>query len=96
MNPELWVPAVTTIVIVAIVAGSAHRLIKMWLLRSERSSIPDANLREMLDGIGQLQRAVDAIAIEVERLSEGQRFTTKLLAETVTGAAPIPVKHGAE
>ncbi len=96
MNPELWVPAVTTIAIVAIVAGSAHPLIKMWLQQSEGSSIPDADLKEMRDGIGQLQQAVDAIAIEVERLSEGQRFTTKLLAERATGIAPIPAKHGAE
>lgn len=28
---------------------------------------------------------VEAIAIEVERVSEGQRFTTRLLAERVTG-----------
>jgi hypothetical protein len=28
-----------------------------------------------------LEQAVDAIAVEVERISEGQRFTTKLLSE---------------
>jgi hypothetical protein len=28
-----------------------------------------------------LERAVDAIALEVERISEGQRFVTRLLAE---------------
>ena len=28
-----------------------------------------------------LEQAVDAIAIEVERVSEGQRFVTKILAE---------------
>jgi hypothetical protein len=28
-----------------------------------------------------LEEAMEAIAIEVERISEGQRFTTKLLAE---------------
>jgi hypothetical protein len=28
-----------------------------------------------------LEHAVDAIAIEVERISEGQRFVTKVLAE---------------
>jgi len=96
MNPELWVPAVTTIAIVAIVAGSAYRLLKMWLQRSGRISIPEADLKEIRDGIGQVQQAVDAIAIEVERLSEAQRFKTKLLAESVPGAAPIPAKHGAE
>jgi len=28
-----------------------------------------------------LEQAVDAIAIEIERISEAQRFTTKLLAD---------------
>jgi hypothetical protein len=97
MNPELWVPAITTIVIVAIVAGSAHRLVKMWLQRSARPPVSDADLKAMRDGLGQLQQAVDAIAIEVERLSEGQRFTTKLLGERVkTSAAPTFAKHGTE
>ena len=30
-----------------------------------------------------LTQSVDAIAIEVERISEGQRFTTKMLSERV-------------
>ena len=96
MNPELWVPAVTTIAIVAIVAGSSYRLVKMWLQRSGRLSVREAELQEVRDRLGQLQHGVDVIAVEVERLSEGQRFTTKLLAENVTGIAPIPVKHEAE
>jgi hypothetical protein len=96
MSPELWVPAVTTIAIVAIVAGGSYRLVKMWLQRSGRLPLPEADLREMRDRLGQLQQAVDAIAIEIERLSEGQRFTTKLLAESVAGIAPITAKHGAE
>jgi hypothetical protein len=32
-----------------------------------------------------LEQAVDAIAIEIERVSEGQRFVTRLLTE---GSAP--------
>ena len=31
--------------------------------------------------MARLEQAVDSIALEVERISEGQRFTTKLLAE---------------
>jgi hypothetical protein len=30
-----------------------------------------------------MEQAIDSIAIEVERISEGQRFTTKLLSERV-------------
>jgi len=37
-------------------------------------------------GTAQLERAIDAIALEVERISEGQRFTTRLLAERERGA----------
>jgi hypothetical protein len=31
--------------------------------------------------LARIEQAVDAIALEVERISEGQRFTTKLLSE---------------
>jgi len=37
-----------------------------------------AELREQLQ---QISQSVDAIAIEVERISEGQRFTTKMLTD---------------
>ena len=46
-----------------------------------------------------LEQAVESIALEVERISEGQRFTTKLLADRTQGdplrAVPPsePVRH---
>lgn len=33
------------------------------------------------DRLARVERAVEAIAVEVERLGEGQRFVTRLLAE---------------
>ena len=36
---------------------------------------------ELGQQLAQMQQAIDAIAVEVERISEGQRFTTKLLAD---------------
>jgi len=38
----------------------------------------DADTRNRLERI---EQAVDAIAVEVERISEGQRFTTKIIAD---------------
>lgn len=36
-----------------------------------------------------MEQAIDSIAVEVERISEGQRFTTKLLSErTVPSEMP--------
>ena len=36
---------------------------------------------DVQDRMTRIEQAVDAIALEVERMSEGQRFTTRLLAE---------------
>jgi hypothetical protein len=36
---------------------------------------------EVSSQLAHLNQAVDAIALEVERISEGQRFTTRLLSE---------------
>lgn len=36
---------------------------------------------DVTDRLERMEQALDSIAIEVERISEGQRFTTKLLAE---------------
>jgi len=33
--------------------------------------------------LDRMENAIDAIAVEIERISEGQRFTTKLLSERV-------------
>lgn len=46
------------------------------------SSSPETNER-----LERLEQGVDAIAIEIERVSEGQRFVTRLLSE----AASVPV-----
>ncbi len=38
--------------------------------------------------LDRIEHAVEAIAVEVERISEGQRFTTKLLAERSPADGP--------
>jgi hypothetical protein len=46
-----------------------------------RGEIKGATGPDLTPHIRQLQDSVDAMAIELERISEGQRFTAKLLAE---------------
>jgi chaperonin cofactor prefoldin len=43
-----------------------------------RAALPDAETQRRLE---QLQQSVDTIALEVERISEGQRFVTKVMSE---------------
>jgi hypothetical protein len=44
---------------------------------------PDLSAR-----LERIEQAVDSVAIEVERISEGQRFTTKLLNDRSQARAP--------
>lgn len=38
--------------------------------------------RAVIDGrLGRLEQAVESIAIEIERVSEGQRYVTKLMTD---------------
>ena len=46
--------------------------------KSENMQVKGANMEPQLR---QLQESIDAMAIEIERISEGQRFTSKLIAE---------------
>jgi hypothetical protein len=40
--------------------------------------------------IARIEQAVDSIAVEVERISEGQRFTTRLLSERAAPGSSVP------
>lgn len=51
---------------------------RLW----KRTSPPIALPPEVGDRLANLERGVEAVAIEVERLGEGQRFVTQLLAES--------------
>lgn len=69
--------------------------------RSNKPAIPPQALTETAERLERLESAVDAIAIEIERISEGQRFVTKLLSDgqaaPLLGAgqrAPEPVRAG--
>lgn len=45
--------------------------------------------------LGRLEQAVDAIAVEMERVGEGQRFVTKLLADRAPARPEVPAaQHG--
>lgn len=46
--------------------------------------------REMMERIANIERNIDVIAVEVEKLAEGQRFVTKLLAERERPAGVLP------
>jgi hypothetical protein len=50
-------------------------------IKYRRPALKSGSFDEIVQRLGRIEQAVDATAVEVERISEGQRFTTKLLVE---------------
>jgi len=50
-----------------------------------RSQLNDDTAQRMI----QMQRSIDAMALEIERISEGQRFVTKVLTERAREPAAL-------
>jgi len=75
-----------TIIILSIGIPLVRALAKKWERGPTRVSMPP----EVEQRLARIEHSVDAIAIEVERISEGQRFTTKLFAERAGEPVRIP------
>ena len=72
-----------TLLVLAPIALSISRLI--WKRGSRMKTAP-ALPTDSSQRLERIEQAMDAIAIEVERVSEGQRFVTRLLSERTPGA----------
>jgi hypothetical protein len=86
MSEEEVVVAVTFFITASITIVS---VVRMWISRAMKSG-GSKSLATIEERMGRMEQAIDAIAVEVERISEGQRFTTRLLAERVGEPASLP------
>jgi len=78
-GPEVLVPIAFFAMVVSIVLGVP--LIRARIRERERGFISPTVDPQSADRLARIEAAVESIAIEVERISEAQRFTTKLLSE---------------
>lgn len=46
-----------------------------------RKELPDSSIARLEERLERMEQAIDAMATEVERVADSQRFTTRLLAE---------------
>ena len=82
-NATAAIFAVSLFGALASLAFSINAIARAWVARGRdearmlnQTSTPLADAR-----LARLEQAVDSIALEVERISEAQRFVTKLLSE---------------
>jgi hypothetical protein len=80
MQEEIVIPIAGMIMIIVLSLG--FPLVRAHVKRVERGD--DGGRRQIpdvADRLERIERAIDAMSIEVERISEGQRFVTKALAD---------------
>jgi hypothetical protein len=69
------------------VSSTVITLARMKMKAQQQNTMGDPNVEHRLERI---EQAVDAIAIEVERMAESQRFTTRLLSERLPTPEALP------
>ena len=79
MGVEIIVPlgAFATAIILAVGVPLARAYSRKMDAESKNPRIPS----EVTGRLERIEQSLEAVAIEVERITEGQRFTTKLLSE---------------
>ena len=85
MGPDVLVPlgAFATAIILAIGIPIVRAYARKLDAQAKNPGVP----LDVANRLERIEQAIEAVAIEVERISEGQRFTTRLLSE---GRSAVP------
>jgi hypothetical protein len=85
MDPDV-VGFLAQVAVIVVLTASALATVAVIALRAVRTRrLPPQAQQD--DRLEHLQQSVDAIAVEVERIAEAQRFSAKLLAGRPEGSA---------
>lgn len=94
-------PPESVIFLVVVLASLAAATIIFYPLfrafgrRLERRNDPPAELPDIAPRLDRIEQAIEAMAVEVERISEGQRYVTKSMHEMRALPAPNPLAQPA-
>ena len=90
MDPDvLRIAQIVAVVVLALsfLSVVTHTVRALYLREKRKSELPSGMTVDD-SRFERLERAVDAIALEVERMTEAQRFTAKLMTERGTESLP--------
>jgi len=88
-NPDKVIPAVSIVSLVMLLPISVALAKRIGRRAPAPAPIPS----DVTARLERIEQAVDTIAIEVERISEGQRFVTKIMVDRPSAAA-APAEQG--
>ena len=77
-----------TMVPITVIGAPIARAIARRIEHGVRGGATPSLPNDVGDRLERMEQAIDAIAVEVERIAEGQRFTSKLLASRAEVGRP--------
>jgi hypothetical protein len=98
MDPDA-VAAMGVVFMIFVLAPMAFAAARMMWKRANAKPSPPAISADASRRLERLEQGMDAIAVEIERVSEGQRFVTRLLSEAHDNASlvvPRRIGEGSE
>jgi hypothetical protein len=87
VDEGIVIPLAGMLMIVVLVIGVP--LVRAWGRRWEAERLHRGDV-ESSQRLARIEQAIDAMALEVERISEGQRFVTRLLSDKVPERVALP------
>jgi hypothetical protein len=87
-HPGFAVPVLAIVATIALITVNKFKRVASAAISTP--STTDDSLARLDERIARFEQAMDAIAVEVERIGEGQRFLTRLLAERPMPASSRP------
>jgi len=73
-----------------VILGLGIPLVRAYIRRMDRNALlPPAN-PVVDERLVRIEQAIDAMSVEIERISEGQRFVTRVLSERPMERAVLP------
>ncbi len=76
------IPLIGLLASIGILAGAFAGAYFFGKSRAQTDKLGSGRDPELVARIARIEQIVESTSIEIERISEGQRFTTRLLAET--------------
>ena len=83
-NVGIYIALIGLLASIGILAGAFAGAYFFGKSRAQRDTLNVARDPELLARITRIEQIVESTSIEIERITEGQRFTTKLLSESKT------------
>lgn len=90
MGPDIIVPVAFFLTVLCLALGIP--LVRAYAKRADAASRTPVLPSDLVARLERIEQGVEAMSTEVERISEGQRFTTKLLSESRSATPALPAQ----